>query len=469
MGRAKKIYVLRTVVATVTFVAIPWRWGAEGFQGVQPIGRRPPTSARSAGLLPPRWSRRTAAASNDSIETSAASAEPLATASLPQFSPPPAPASPVSKDADEAEYRRGIATVASITLLFASNSPAVHVAFSSVGGGIVPPVLLLNAAVSAVACAGLLFGGLGEFLEESTPLPGSLLRNREPGGDDVVGSDGAKNMSSDTTGNSIEEVEGDMVEDLRRFAKSIGVEPGGVELGIWKTLGTTANLYGLSLTSADHGALLIQLTTLIVPLVQGVMGVPIPKRIWTSIALALVGVFVFIQDQAGGADGVGAATLTGDLLCVLAAAFYATYDLRLFEWGRRVAPRALISSKIATQAAFSAVLLLALGSADAAEFFSEASLDTLTKVGFVALWCGLAVNAVAPFLQVGGQQAIGATRAQTLYASQPLWAAAMSWVFLGEGIGPWGAVGGVAFMSAVFLAATAEAPDPNCEEEVCEV
>ena len=63
-----------------------------------------------------------------------------------------------------------------------------------------------------------------------------------------------------------------MMEDLRRFAKSIGVEPGGVELGIWKTLGTTANLYGLSLTSADHGALLIQLTTLIAPLVQGSWG-----------------------------------------------------------------------------------------------------------------------------------------------------------------------------------------------------
>ena len=27
---------------------------------------------------------------------------------------------------------------------------------------------------------------------------------------------------------------------------------GGLELGVWKSLGTTANLYGLSMTTADH-------------------------------------------------------------------------------------------------------------------------------------------------------------------------------------------------------------------------
>lgn len=34
----------------------------------------------------------------------------------------------------------------------------------------------------------------------------------------------------------------------------------------------------------------------------------------------------------------------------------------------------------------------------------------------VVVWCGLIVNAVASFLQVGGQQAIGPARAQVIYA-----------------------------------------------------
>jgi hypothetical protein len=39
--------------------------------------------------------------------------------------------------------------------------------------------------------------------------------------------------------------------------------------GVWKAMAATLNLFGLALTSASHGAFLIQLTTLIVPLVQG--------------------------------------------------------------------------------------------------------------------------------------------------------------------------------------------------------
>jgi drug/metabolite transporter (DMT)-like permease len=247
----------------------------------------------------------------------------------------------------------------------------------------------------------------------------------------------------------------------------------GLELGLWKFFGTVANLYGLSLTTSAHGAFLIQLTTLIVPVVQGVMGVPIPKRIIFSIGLALAGVGLFTQDASSVATLDGAISnevLTGDALCVLAAVFYATYDLRLFKWGKLVPPKELIGSKIATQAFLSVMLLLGFGFDEASNFlvtndFSQSG----TTLAFLILWSGLAVNAIVPFIQVGGQQAIGPTRAQTLYASQPLWASIMSYVFLGETVGTQGIVGGGAFLLALFLAATAEPPNPNCGKDTCEV
>lgn len=68
------------------------------------------------------------------------------------------------------------------------------------------------------------------------------------------------------------------------------------------------------------------------------------------------------------------------------------------------------------------------------------------------------VNAVVPFLQVSGQQAIGPVRSQTLYASQPLWASMMSFVWLGETVGWQGWLGGSAFLAALLLAATAQPP-----------
>jgi drug/metabolite transporter (DMT)-like permease len=319
-----------------------------------------------------------------------------------------------------AEYQRGLIVIGFITLLFASNSPVLHAAFSCSSP---PPVLLLNAAISAIALVGLAF--CGDTLESNTPLPSSLQPTSE------------------------------RQETLKA----------GLELGLWKFLGTTANLAGLSLTTADHGAFLIQLTTLIVPVVQGLQGVPIPARIRVAVALALSGVFLFTQDSGGAA---AESTALGDALCVVAAGFYATYDLRLFSWGKKVAPRQLITSKIATQALLSVLLLLACGFTETMQYLTSPELRLELFMPAV-LWSGIAVNAVAPFLQVGGQQAVGPTRCQTIYASQPLWAGIISFLWLGETVGLEGLAGGLAFMVALFLAATAEAPDPECGQENCEV
>lgn len=356
----------------------------------------------------------------------------------------------------EEEYRQGLISIAIITVLFSSNSPVIRAAF--INSSLPPPVLLLNAATSSIALIGIFLGG--PLLDATVPLPCTLTTDEDE--------------SCLTT-----------PEDVSFKA--------GLELGLWKMLGTTANLYGLSLTSADHGAFLIQLTTLIVPVVQGVMGIPIPKRIWTAVALALTGVFLFTDGSMAIAaatsalsgssssststdilESVNMSTLWGDALCVLAAIFYATYDLRLFEWGNKVQPLTLIKNKISVQAGLSMALLVALGWNDSYNYLStmlssSGNASDLLLVGSAALWSGVAINAIAPFLQVGGQQAVGATRAQVVYASQPLWAAMLSFVLLGECLDTTGLIGGTLFLVAVFLAATAEAPDANCEEINCEV
>ena len=82
----------------------------------------------------------------------------------------------------------------------------------------------------------------------------------------------------------------------------------------------------------------------------------------------------------------------------------------------------------------------------------------------VVLWSGLIVNALATFLQVGGMQAIGPTRAQTIFASQSLWSAMLSYAFLGEIIGMQGFAGGMAFLGALFLAATTPQEEKPSEE-----
>ena len=347
---------------------------------------------------------------------------------------------PFQQGPTKAEYQQGLISIGIITILFSSNSPVIHAAF--IKSTIPPPVLLLNAATSTIALAGIFVGG--PLLDATVPLPCTLTEDPQLTCNDTPDSTAIQ---------------------------------AGVELGLWKMLGTTANLYGLSLTSADHGAFLIQLTTLIVPVVQGILGVPIPKRIWAAVALALTGVFLFTTDSVGSAGTAieSNAIVKGDALCILAAMFYALYDLRLFHWGKKVQPLELIKNKIFVQASLSIALLSAFAWQETSTFFSAVTSDPsaatsdLWLVGSAALWSGIAINAVAPFLQVGGQQAVGATRAQVIYASQPLWAALLSLCLLGETLDERGLIGGTLFLSAMFIASKTELPDPNCEETICEV
>ena len=352
------------------------------------------------------------------------------------------------------EYKFGITIIGFITLMFSSNSPVLHAAF--VNSSNPPSVLLLNAATSSIALMGLIL--FGPILNAVIPLPSALQ-----------GDENDQNSDNNDNGR-IESNNKNIINPSHLIA--------GTELGFWKTLGTTANLYGLSFTSANHAAFLIQLTTLIVPSVQGLMGVPVPQRIWTSIALALCGIFLFTQDMAASSDVLSATNtmILGDALCVVAAGFYATYDLRLFSYGKKVPPLPLIRTKIAIQACLSIVMLAVLGEQDGlneitsyiGNLLSSSSSD-LTLVGSAVLWSGLVINALVPFLQVSGQQIVGASRAQVVYASQPLWAAILSFVLLGETLGEKGMMGGFLFLSAIFLAASADSPDSNCEEDVCEV
>ena len=115
----------------------------------------------------------------------------------------PAVAEVPAPEAAADEYRRGVLTVCFITLLFASNSPALHAALTSMEHA--PPPLMLNALCGIAALVGLLWGG--PLLGQSTALPSTL----ETGATDVV--------------------------------DAVSVRAGG-ELGLLKFCGTTANLCG---------------------------------------------------------------------------------------------------------------------------------------------------------------------------------------------------------------------------------
>lgn len=326
-----------------------------------------------------------------------------------------------TEDASDAEYKKGIAIIGFITLLNASLAPVWHTVFASGNG---PPPLFLNAVVSVVALTGLLIGG--SLLDSSVESSSALADSSEE----------------------------------KWSQKSFR---GGIELGLWKGLGTTCHIYGMALTTANHGAFLLQLTTLIVPVIQGLQGEKIPNQIKLAVGLALAGIIAFTQDPSGASSSdiaIDAAQMQmGDSLVLGAAFFYSLYDIQTFYWGREVPRTELVTIKVGFQAVLSIILCAVAAREDVVNYISAG--PDLNVMIPVVLWSGLIVNALATFLQVGGMQSVGPTRAQTIFASQPLWASILNFVFIGEVMGLQGFVGGGAFLGALFLAATAEAPRPK--------
>jgi drug/metabolite transporter (DMT)-like permease len=147
---------------------------------------------------------------------------------------------------------------------------------------------------------------------------------------------------------------------------------GGIELGAYLFAGNALQLLGLRTVPAGRAAFLLQLTTVLVPLLEAGAARSaraVPARVWGACAVALAGVFVMGLDGGGGIDpsppapgGLSLASFQvapGDLLVVGAAAAYTLHCVRLEDYARR-APSAvrLASAKATTEAAltFAAVV-----------------------------------------------------------------------------------------------------------------
>ena len=196
------------------------------------------------------------------------------------------------------------------------------------------------------------------------------------------------------------------------------------------------------------------------PVVQGLQGVPIPKRIWSAVGLALLGLAVFTADPASSES-----TAVGDAACIAAAVCYALH-LRLFVWGRRVTLR-LITTKVAAQAALSIVCLALLGTTSTADFAAQVTRQSRDdRASRSVVWRRREWRCALP----SGRRAAG-HRASASSGHLRLGATAGSahvpcipW----RNSGPTGRARRRRLPIAV-LAATAPAPDADCDDADCKI
>ncbi len=243
----------------------------------------------------------------------------------------------------------------------------------------------------------------------------------------------------------------------------------GVELGVYVFLANVCQVLGLESVSAGRAAFLVQCQTVIVPVLAGVLGLEVIRRsTWISSFVAIAGVALLSLDHGAGT----ASSVTGDGLELTSAFFFSTYILRLARYCNTVRPAPLVATKILVQA------ILSLGWATSIALMShpDVPIDSssalpewtwpviLLNLGVVA-WTGIVSSAVSGWAQTKGQQLVPASEAVVVFATQPLWASAISGALLGETFGTRGILGGALIVASTLVAARGDATDGDDEEQ----
>lgn len=266
----------------------------------------------------------------------------------------------------------------------------------------------------------------------------------------------------------------------------------GAELGMYLFVGSMLQVFGIQQVAATKAAVLVQCTTIIVPLLESLLyRKKISKRLWSACSTALFGVLLLTLDRPGallslfsGAGWEGGSLEgmeSGDIFIICATFFYSMHVVRLSRFAAQTKPLKLARYKSGTELAaativVSTVLLLASLSPDGGngggygalgaeieEYFTQLrnlpSLSSQSPVLFGIMWNGALATALTTYLQTLGQRGVTATTANIVYSSQPIWASLLSIVFLHERLSSGNLLGAAVLAFAVLLAAT----DPDAE------
>lgn len=209
-------------------------------------------------------------------------------------------------------------------------------------------------------------------------------------------------------------------------------------------LGYVFQTVGLRHTGASNSAFLTALYVVFVPLLLRRLN----GRVLLAVAVSVVGLWLLVKPSAG--------VNVGDMLTIGCAVAFAGHIICLERFTREFdAPSLLAWQMIATT-------LLFIPSVWWEETSDGAFAPTVVLLIGLGITGGLATGAFA--VQMWVQQLVPAQQVALVFASEPVYAAWLSWYFLGETLDWQGWVGSGLIVLAVVIGAFVNPPQPPPEQ-----
>jgi drug/metabolite transporter (DMT)-like permease len=223
----------------------------------------------------------------------------------------------------------------------------------------------------------------------------------------------------------------------------------GAEMGFWMFLGFAFQAVGLGSTTAQRSGFLLYLNVKFVPfLARILLGREISGATWISALTAFTGTALLAYGSgSGGNGGAGAYSFdlnAGDLWSIAAAAASAMFILRLERASSEVSNAAQLNAAcLWVVTLLAAIWTVGAGQMQAggggglvAEFHLWADVSGIIyQHPLEMIYLSGVTTALANWIQAKAQRDISAERASVIYAMDPVYGAAFSYLLLGETLG----------------------------------
>ena len=218
----------------------------------------------------------------------------------------------------------------------------------------------------------------------------------------------------------------------------------GVGLGVTQAAVLALETYGVALTSATNAGLLISLTILLTPVLDGLVSRHwLPPRFFVAAGLALAGIALLISGSGLRTPSAGDALM---LAAAVARAVHVTASGRLTRVRERdEAPMDTVTLTL-LQMTVGAVIFSAAGGPAVARAVTGFGPAQWLGVLYLALGCSV----FAFLVQLWAVRRSSASRASLLLGTEPLWAVLIGLCLAGDVLGPAGAAGAVLVVTGTF-------------------
>lgn len=230
----------------------------------------------------------------------------------------------------------------------------------------------------------------------------------------------------------------DLRSDKRKYVQRVGLAKAGIYCGLALFMAMSIQQYCMQYVGAGKAGFITALYIILVPIMSVFMGAKIAKRVYTSVLMAVIGLYLLCFQADGKYD-------IYDLWLLVSAFFYGLQIILVNKYARLVHPIKASATQFLVVGVLSLIPMAILETPDVASLID--CKVPLLYAGFLA--CGVAYS-----LQMFGQKYTFPILATLILCLESVFAVLGGALILGEVLSTREIIGCVLMISAVILANT---------------